>query len=474
MSGAHVSDFKIIPVIVSFVLLGFAVLILPFYATAPYFIFALSAGLIFLVFAKEVYLLYAYAIFFWVPVVLSYGPLSIIFKGLKVGEFGIYSIFVLWLAKNFMSSTPRGFVRNFFTVPFLLPLSLFFIGGAIANLFANVPDKDLAFVLFRQNCISGPIAYFLCVKLIKDYREAKMCALALVIGGCLLGWRYFYFFQFRPDLIEFTEDTFRLGGSVSFGSALFSITSLGLAAYLSALLPMAISFYLFSLSKVQRYIGFVSFIILSFFVILTGTRSCWIASALSVLFIIMLSVKKYTKVSYSKIILLCVLLLAGMIAVLNSGLLSESLFRRMEGLKHASEDTSFTARLLMWQYGLKLLLFNPFGLGFCLKYDLGLYANTPHNMYLSIAFTNGIIGLIGFVWFIIGWFKKISKSFKLEFITDKVVYIGAMGGIISFLFSSFFDSYNFFFINTNTMWMILGIATAVSVNNTTASGKNNV
>jgi len=280
--------------------------------------------------------------------------------------------------------------------------------------------------------------------------------LALIIGGCILGLRYFYFFQFRRDVIVYVESSLELmGGYLPFGKDQLSITNSALAVYLSALTCIAAAFCFVGSKRLERLIGLVGFFVLSFCLVFTQSRSTWIATILGVILVIVLCIK-YARLNIFKIALFWVFVIAGIVAFLGYGFLTEATTDRMQSILYSSSDVSLLTRFDIWRDSIGMIIYNPLGMGFRSSYNITL-GITSHNIFLATGLACGIIGVISFIWLIVGWFKVMIGRMISSAASDKMIYIAAIGGMFAFLFSSFFDSFNYFFIDVSIMWLVFGI-----------------
>ncbi|MDD2752123.1 MAG: O-antigen ligase family protein [Candidatus Omnitrophica bacterium] len=428
-----------------------------FYARGIRFaLFGFFAAVLVLFYSKEIFFLYLFVAFFWYPRYLDLGPLEDLLHDATLIEVGLYAGFIGWLIKSMLLARSKVDVRKIIEVPFFLPLLLFFLGGLIAFLLGNPSERMLSYDLVRENCFYGLILYLLCSKLIKNSSQLNNCITAMIIGGCVLGSRYWYIFKYSPDMITDTAETLRLGGAVEFGKNLFAVHALALADYLSSLATLSFSLFLLSPSCLKRYLGLGALCALSYLLVLTGSRSCWFGTilGLSVVFIL---ATKYSRPHLLRVTLAIFLFTIGCLFIVNSDFLGPELWRRIQSIKNVSQDVSLLDRLEIWKGALMQVFSNPMGLGFEEQYKLGSLT-TAHNIYLSIGLAHGLLGLTGFIWFVLVWFKKIFIPLKAGASRDLVSHIGIIGAVLAFLFNGFFDSYNLFFLNISQMWIIFGIS----------------
>ena len=278
----------------------------------------------------------------------------------------------------------------------------------------------------------------------------------MIIGGCVLGARYWYIFKYSPDMLADSAETLRLGGKVEFGTNIFAVHALALADYLSSLITLSFALFLLSPLRLKRYIGLGALCVLSYLLVLTGSRSCWFGTVLGLLVVFILSVK-YSRMHLLRVTVAIILFTIGCLFIVNADFLGAELWRRIESLRNVSQDVSLLDRLDIWRSALVEVFSNPMGLGFEENYKFGSLFTTAHNIYLSMGLAQGLLGLFGFLWFVFVWFKKILAPLKERASRDLPSHIGIIGAVIAFLFNGFFDSYNLFFLNISQMWLMFGI-----------------
>jgi len=409
--------------------------------------------------SREHILLYLFAAFFWLSRSVYFDPLSPVdfLSGAEEVEILVYIAFFAWITKYAMIGKLKEGLKSILTTPFLLPLILYSFGGINAFLIGKYPEKDIAAILVRKNCFYGILIYFLCSKFIKNTSQFGRFMIAMLVGGCIVGGRYLYLFQYNPSALYGTREALRLGGKITFVSSILNINALGIGTYLATLIPLSAALFLLGGSRFKKYAGLLVFCLFSYLLILTGSRSCLIGAIIGIVMVIILG-KKYSKLYSMKVILFLSLIIIGYLLMVSHALLSEFLTTRIESLQYISKDISLLTRFKIWRGSLNLLFSNPLGMSFWRFYNFGFGSikTTPHNLFLAIGLTNGFIGLFGFIWFVFAWFKKMIGFLKFNHSENKIFHIGAIAGMVSFLFSGLFDSYNFIFLNISQMWAIFG------------------
>lgn len=129
--------------------------------------------------------------------------------------------------------------------------------------------------------------------------------------------------------------------------------------------------------------------------------------------------------------------LASLFLVASSFFLLQIGTTKLFNLVHATERSSASSRLMIWSAALKIGLDNPvLGIGpgnFQNKYleyqkyfppYLEWAVPQPHNLFLAFWLQAGLIGLIGFIWLLIFWFRRIMSGKGNQ--SEKCVYLGIM------------------------------------------------
>jgi len=106
---------------------------------------------------------------------------------------------------------------------------------------------------------------------------------------------------------------------------------------------------------------------------------------------------------------------------------SEFLYRSLERISQI--DVAQDVRWDMWLSTLQMIFQNPFGIGllpesfgFRLYNDIGVYLGHPHNAYLYLIVSNGLIGFLLFARIVYVQLKKTFQNTR-EYSGEKLVYI---------------------------------------------------
>jgi len=176
--------------------------------------------------------------------------------------------------------------------------------------------------------------------------------------------------------------------------------------------------------KKNKLFFFFYFLLFSFTLFLSFSRSSWLAGLLIIL-LLTARLKRLRIMFFGLTIFLLIVLLA------NSPIFSEE---------------SFSQRIELNKISLHLIKQNPIiGVGLnnfvvhLPKFQQGkiLWLQPVHNIYLLIASETGLMGLLIFLWFLISTFKKLTA----HLLAGKVDGYQLAIALIAILFTGFFDHY---------------------------------
>jgi len=135
-------------------------------------------------------------------------------------------------------------------------------------------------------------------------------------------------------------------------------------------------------------------------------------------------------------------------------------------------------RVYIWQTGLRIIKEHPFlGVGpdalrlVSTQYEKIEFIRTEggrnclidkvHNEILDMAITRGLLGLAAYFWLIILFFKFAYKSYSLIKEENKILLVGVLGAITSYLVQ---NEVGFGIIGTSSLfWLLLGMAISVGM-----------
>ncbi|MEK7202882.1 MAG: O-antigen ligase family protein [Patescibacteria group bacterium] len=177
------------------------------------------------------------------------------------------------------------------------------------------------------------------------------------------------------------------------------------------IIPIALSLFLFSITKTKKIAKIILAIItifLSILLILTYTRGAWLAFVIIITFISIACFKKYGK------FLIIIFLIISF-----SYFLIEPINKRINDFIY-NPYNSIHWRLNLWKDSLsyvkeKLLFGNGTGTAeksILQKRGYRFGSTAPHNDYLKITLENGLLGLLSYIFLIISLFFKLLKKFQ--------------------------------------------------------------
>jgi len=454
--------------IIAIVLIASLVAVFGFrHVTGLLFLSGLAGFILILFFVDPLYIYCFLVSLYWYPKILNYLFLRDVLLAGYIGEVFLYIflfiLFFIWLLKR---QTNR--IAGILKTPGLFPLLIFSLGTFISFYFAQSPDRDYAYILFRKNCLYGPILYIATVNLIRNIKDAEKLAIVLIIGNCILSLFLFYNFYFGSGFLGSVFEE-RLGGYFWVGGNIVVITCIMIGGQISTIFPISFAFYYLSESKFFKFVGLASIFCLTFPLVNTLTRSAWVDSALSVILVIFLALKysipKQLIGLFRKNVYLIAVLLAVAIGITSALHINPAVLSRFLNLRYAVEDDSLLTRIYIWGLSFKAFLGNPMGFGFMETYPLGVTARYPHSLYVGTLLSSGLFGTIGYFYFIFSIIKKNLHSLKITNENrNKTLLIATLSSIFAFLFFGIFEHQGFAPDIYISIWVIFGISAAVSSN----------
>lgn len=435
------------------------------FASAPKILIAFLLLLFAVIVIKPVYLLIAYSLFFWIPYFFGQNLLPEFMYGLSPAEATIYLFFLAYVIMGIQKRKEAA--SESVKIPFLIPLLVLFISGLIAYISSGVGSRELAVKIFRQISVYAPAVYVISTKMVKNPHDARKIMLGIVIGGVVYGgFAYFMAYEYIGQMISTVG---RLGGEYILGNIVFFFNANSIGTHLSAILPVSIILWINNEGIVLKGFGIATTVLILFFLVLTGTRTAWLASAFSIIILILLS-WKYNKLKLSRIMFI-LMLFAGVLAVIFIyELLSKDILERFESFRDRTAVESLDLRVILWKGGLRYLWESPFGIGYSDRYPY-CAMTSPHNFYILIGIGSGVFGLIGFLWFIAGCIMMVLRKLRDHFVSDseKPVLIAVISSVSAFLFNCMADvPTDANSISLIIIFMLLGLAVALTKENSPA------
>lgn len=324
---------------------------------------------------------------FWVPITLL--------------ELLIYLLFIIWFL-NFLFKKEKFIYSNLY-----FPLFLIFIGTTISTLFSA--NLEISAGIWKSWFLAPMLFFIVLINIIKDKKQIKNIFISLTLSGFIVSL-IALFYWFNNNL---TYDN-RL-------EAFYNSPNY-LAMFLSPILFF--SFYLYSSFKnniLKIALTLVGFSILTV-IYLTYSYGAWLGLIIASFFFILSS--KF-KVCYCFVFLL-------MIVVFFSFQFSSYKFQGFLDFSYPS----LKSRLVIWQSSWEIIKDHSLigiGPGMFQKYYLEKQINfkpypewavpQPHNIFLAFWLQTGLVGLMGFIWLIIIFFKSYKSKILSSILLCIMIYI---------------------------------------------------
>ncbi len=421
---------------------------------------------------------FIYVLIFWLP----YSP--------AVVETCVVFCIVLWLLKRYFTfkNSKKSkcsnikdkfiyFIRKFQPVytPINIPVVLFLF-FCIVSIFRSSYFTQSFHGFFTKIC-EWFIVYFIIIEvfgnntflysrkykhpsaiLLKAKRQIYIAigifvftSLATALDGLL------QFFIFHKDI--FFGRSLALGNRATAGFK----TPNGLGAYLAVAIPITMSLVMLKRKKMRyRILNIVAFMIMGFALYLTFSRGAWLGVLIGILVLFLLFIQAMKKVVVFR------LLLVG----------SVFLLILLAGIKHTNlinnRRNTIQWRIGVWEDSLKMVKERPlFGRGVntfmrefeSYRRDKGCDPTYAHNSYLQLLVETGMAGLLSFLWIIYRLFYTVISKIKNECPNNeemRVISIGLIAGLISFLVHSFFDNHMYSLQLSVYFWFIAGLVVATT------------
>lgn len=231
-------------------------------------------------------------------------------------------------------------------------------------------------------------------------------------------------------------------GKRTFGfSGIFYVDFVGLAALLSLIL------FIYSSGTKKIFFGF-STIISVIGLILTQTRNAWLSATVSILLLfifLIINAKKYRISSKSLVMVLVFLIVVTVIGYFSASTFSTKLDERLSGKSQttilvddpsSAGENSFVTRAFIWHTAIMAFLEHPLiGIGiYSFPFSSQIYykipksffeifvrERTPHITYLAVLTETGLIGLMGFIYFLFIVARTVFHNLSIIISGDEIV-----------------------------------------------------
>jgi putative inorganic carbon (HCO3(-)) transporter len=386
--------------------------------------------------------------------------------GFRAYYFAFAYVWFVFITAIFVQKKPYKF-RTFSSRELALPFGLF--------LMVNIISAALSFKIDDIRMIVYFLFYF-CIFILIDelviqrQQVHRVINIIIISGAVVAGFGLLQYLLYLSGSVPPTTHAFGIEGSsnllalnttgmgtlgggqwgVRLNSFFFGPNEFG--GFLSMVIPFCLAFSLYKSDFKARLIyGFVS-VILIIALLLTMSRSSWIAAIAGIL--VLLALRKKSLIKWIKHFVIF-LLICGIIILLSRAISSNvfsldfvlSRFLDLSeygvGPTDVAEGYSSGGRIDFFLGGIKAWIENPFfGVGPAEITDWSDYLNiefgfksgrfVAHNTYLDVLVGSGLLGITAFLWMFGLAFSRTIKIFKHS--TDtfwKIVATGCMGSIVA-------------------------------------------
>lgn len=366
-------------------------------------------------------------------------PISIAVLGIFAGSTALF-----FLAKKILSPDFKSLKDNKLLFIFLFTFFIF-MGLSLLNS-GPLFDKSLRALLVKWGRF--PFLLWAIIETFQDKKRIIRAVSVLLFSALLVGvstfTQKFFGFEFlrkRPLSESIVTGPFK--------------NQNGLAAYLTCIIPIALSLSLWRWKRLGIQILFI--LITGVFIaaaIWTYSRGGWGALILGVIFIALLSNCRGKKnaffLSLFAYIFFCIL----------------PFFTAI----YLAYGRASSSRLIILKGAWNMIKENPFlgkGTGtfmdYCGQYTQGLSGYYTHNCFLQIWAESGIFSLLAFFLFVgYVFYRSFHSILKVPKSLNSFILIGLSGGLLSFLVHSFFDVHLYSFQLSFLFWIVLGLTVAAT------------
>ncbi len=366
---------------------------------------------------------------------------------------------VSWLIKKCVAKTkPKDiFYPNFLNLPILSYLLVCLVSAIFSS------NRGISFSHLIFKTIEYLLLFFITVEIV-DRRILKNVLVVIVFSVGLVGidgiYQYFTKVDFlRHRSIALPERPERIHGP-------FMIPT-DFANYIMTLLPIvaSLSFLKFKKVWVKPVLIIISLILFACLV-LSVSKSGWIAFILSIPLLILLGNRRLALLSLLLIVIVLSLL----------PILSGTAQSRILHFFDFNEGAAIPHRQFLWNMGLNMYLERPFlgqGLGTFMynferfkpkDYPRGWEISYAHNCFLQIASETGIFGFLAFILIItVLFFISFKTLIKIRRDPFRYYILSSfLVSIFAYLVSSFFDTNLYSLPLAVLFWFMVGLTVAMT------------
>ena len=313
----------------------------------------------------------------------------------------IYVLFVLWVINlkvgpekcNLATQGHYCFRSDLFFSDLFWPVLLIFFGVTISTWFSN--DLEVSAGIWK-GWFLAPLLFLVVINShIRTKEQINRILISLTFSG--VGVALIALFYWFANNLAYDG---RLQG--------FYLSANYLAMYLSPILVLSLYLYSFIKNKIVKILLIISYLLLMIVIYLTCSYGAWLGLGIALIFIVLN--RKDKKLA----LILLFLIILGLVLQIPS--------QKFQGFLDLSYP-SLKSRLVIWQSAWEISkdhFLIGIGPGMFQKYYLSyqdrfvLYSEwavpQPHNIFLAFWLQTGLLGLIGFIWLLIVFFRNALRS----------------------------------------------------------------
>jgi len=299
-------------------------------------------------------------------------------------ELLIIVLFVFWLINVVLKKQNISFNN-------IIPVFLILFGVTISTLLSS--NLEISAGIWKSWFIIPLLFSLILINELKNKEQIKNILISLFLSG--IGVSLIALFYWFDNNLTYDG---RLRA--------FYLSPNHLAMYLSPILILSFYLYFLVQKKVLQFLLILGYLLLSFVIYLTYSYGAWLG-LLGALFFLIFKQRRFRITS----IFLLIFILFFIIQIPG---------QKFQSLIDFSYP-SLESRIMIWQSAWEIIKDHPLngiGPGMFQKYYLDYQAQSylewavpqPHNLFLAFWLQTGLIGLIGFIWLLIYFFRKIESK----------------------------------------------------------------
>lgn len=314
-------------------------------------------------------------------------------------ELLIIGLFVFWLTSIVLKKQNISFNNN------IVPVFLIFFGITISTLFSS--NLEISAGIWKSWFVIPLLFFLILINELKTKEQIKNILISLFLSG--IGVSLIALFYWLDNNLTYDG---RLRA--------FYLSPNHLAMYLSPILILSFYLYFLVQKKALKFLLIFGYLLLSLVIYLTYSYGAWLGLLAALVFLVFKQ-KRFKIISAFLLIFILFFVIQ----------IPAQKFQKLLDFSYPSLES----RLVIWQSAWEIIKDHPLngiGPGMFQKYYLDYQAQPylewavpqPHNLFLAFWLQAGLIGLIGFMWLLIDFFKRIRfKQVLSSILIGAMIYI---------------------------------------------------